>query len=207
MDLVVSYFGSGIDGRGSNITFLIDEGSVETAKSRFREALKQAVIEHREKFCFWGRHHYVHNFVSRVSSKRFEYLEQYSKSRGHKGPEAISPSEFDDEVTIIQMVPSVRTVSECQTAAKTTQRALRWMREGADYVYLLDELWDRDILLPATRVEAGMQVTPYEGKTVVLQPDWYYYIEGHQDEVVISAGTHELVVHESETGYSVKSVQ
>jgi hypothetical protein len=207
MDLVVSYFGSGIDGRNSSVTFLIEEESTETAKSRFVSAIKQAVSEHREKFCIWGRYHHVHNFVSTVSPKRFEYLEQVAKSRGRKAPEAVNPSAFDDEVTIIQMLPSVRTVSECKMAAKTKRRALRWMREGADYAYLHDELWDRDILLPATRKEGGMQVSPYEGTAIVLQPDWDYYIEGHQDEVVISAGPYELVVHEGEAGYMVKTAQ
>ena len=207
MDLVVSYFGSGIDGRNSNVTFLIEYDSPELAKARFVQAVKQAVSEHREKFCLWGRYHHVHNFVTTVSPKRFEYLEQMCKSRGRKGPEAISPSVFEDEVTIIQMVPSVRTVSECKTAAKTKRRGLRWMPGGSDYLYLFDELWNRDITLPAIQGEGGAQVTSLEGTTVVLKPNWEYYIEGNQDEVVISAGLYELVVHEDETGYTVKTVQ
>jgi hypothetical protein len=45
------------------------------------------------------------------------------------------------------------------------------------------------------------------GETFVLKPEWAFWVEGHQDDLVICAGPYVLHVIESDEGYEVLSIE
>lgn len=54
----------------------------------------------------------------------------------------------------------------------------------------------------------GVLVSDYSGATSLeLRPEWEYWIEGHRDDLAITAGRSYVVhVREDETGYAIANI-
>ena len=117
------------------------------------------------------------------------------------------PGEADDFVSFVSELPLIQSLQTWLSGERFKRRGLRWVSAGGDYIYFADELWSRDILLPARHTGGGVAVVPENGAEVILRRDWEYWIEGHQDDLVISGGGFSLVVREDSTGYVVNSAQ
>jgi hypothetical protein len=194
------------EGRVHDVPFPVQGDSAEQVQSLFRQRMLEALKLGRAGFSFAGCYHHLETFVDSASRPAFEQLLGRSKQRGEH-LEAIFDNVGDDDqkVFYIHYVLTVDTPEGLLQQARLVNRSLRWMSPLKDTVFLFDELWDRDILLPATRTDKGMAVLVEGGEPVVMKPEWTFWIRGHQDDLLIKAGPYLLQVLEGEEGYSVIS--
>lgn len=70
MNLVLKYYGSGLDGRSKWLVLPIIAESKEAACAVFREGLTQARELGELFFECWGERHYLHNFMAITNPQR-----------------------------------------------------------------------------------------------------------------------------------------
>jgi hypothetical protein len=195
------------DGQFHQVLMPVEGESEEQVRSLFRQAVSHAIEAGHPGFSFAGRYHHLENFVDTVYRTTFDEYHKVTKQCGEHFELAFDNLGDEDRVFYMHYVLRVSTLEGMVLQARVKKRSLRWMPPLADCVFLLDELWDRNILLPATRTASGMAVLDDTNETFVLKPEWAFWIEGHQDDLLISAGPYVLQVLESEEGYEVLSVQ
>lgn len=101
-------------------------------------------------------------------------------------------------------------MSRPNTAAvsRVARRPLRWVTDTPGFIHFVDDSWPgRTILLAAQPSKNGMTIITEEGLAVELQPEWAYWVTGHQDNLRISGGPVVLDVFEDETGYCIRSAR
>jgi hypothetical protein len=195
------------DGQFHQVLMPVEGESEEQVRSLFRQAVSHAIEAGHPGFSFAGRYHHLENFVDTVYRNTFDEYQKVTKQCGEHFELAFGNLSDEDRVFYMHYVLRVSTLEGMVQQARVRKRSLRWMPPLADCVFLLDELWDRSILLPATRTETGMTVLADTGETFVLKPEWAFWVEGHQDDLVICAGPYVLHVIESDEGYEVLSIE
>lgn len=86
MRFVLTYFGSGIDGRGALVTCPVEAESAGVALAQFLAAVTDALHRNLASFQIWGVEHYAHNFAKRITPERRAYIEKVAELKRVRPP-------------------------------------------------------------------------------------------------------------------------